>query len=317
MISIKKELEGAREVGITGHIRPDGDCIGACMAMYLYLQKAMPQLKVHVFLEDIPTIFYVIKDTDKIEKAEEFLGSIDTFIVLDCATDRTGACEKLIQNAGKVINIDHHLSNALGSGDINYIVPEASSASELVYDVIDKEKLDTEIAKAIYIGMINDTGVFQYSNTSKKTMEIAGKLIIYDFDFPALIQKTFYEKTYVQNQILGRALLESILFMDGHCIVSSVDRKTMEFYDAKPKHLDGIVSQLKNTRGVDCAIFMYETGTMEYKVSLRSNEKVNVAEVAENFGGGGHARAAGCTVRGTFHDVVNNLSLYIQKQLKL
>ena len=91
----------------------------------------------------------------------------------------------------------------------------------------------------------------------------------------------------------------------------------MEFYDAKPKHLDGIVSQLKNTRGVDCAIFMYEIGTMEYKVSLRSNEKVNVAEVAENFGGGGHARAAGCTVRGTFHDVVNNLSLYIQKQLKL
>ena len=83
-----------------------------------------------------------------------------------------------------------------------------------------------------------------------------------------------------------------------------------------PQDLDGIVSQLRDTRGVDCAIFMYETDIMQYKVSMRSTDRVNVAEIASYFGGGGHKKAAGCTMSGTFHDVVNNLSLHIEKQLQ-
>ena len=197
------------------------------------------------------------------------------------------------------------------------MVPTASSASELVYDVIgDKSDIDADIAKALYIGIIHDTGVFQYSNTSPKTMKIAAELISYGFDFPELIDKTFYEKTYVQNQILGRALLESILFMDGKCIVSMIDKKTMAFYNADSHDLEGIVSQLRSTKGVVCAIFLYQTDTLEYKVSLRSNGAVDVAKVASFFGGGGHVRAAGVTMQGTFYDIVNNLSAQIEKQLK-
>ncbi len=119
----------------------------------------------------------------------------------------------------------------------------------------------------------------------------------------------------MQTQIMGRTLMESIRLMDGRCIVGSVDKKTMEFYHAEPKDLDGIVNQLRNIKGVSCAIFMYQTGGQEYKVSLRSDEKVDVAQVAAYFGGGGHARAAGCTMTGTFHDCVNNLSLRIEEQL--
>lgn len=115
---------------------------------------------------------------------------------------------------------------------------------------------------------------------------------------------------------MGRALMESIRFMDGRCIVSMVDRKTMDFYNAVPGDLDGIVNQLRNIKGIDCAIFMYETGVLEYKVSMRSNENVDVAKVASFFGGGGHVRAAGCTMKGTFHDCINNLSLHIDKQLR-
>lgn len=89
--------------------------------------------------------------------------------------------------------------------------------------------------------------------------------------------RRFFEKTYVQNQVLGRALLESVRFMDGRCIFSSIDLKTMEFYKVVPKDLDGIVSQLRITKGVECAIFLYQTNTLEYKVSLRSNGKVDVA----------------------------------------
>ena len=146
-------------------------------------------------------------------------------------------------------------------------------------------------------------------------MEVVGKLIEFGFDFPTIINETFYEKTYVQNQIMGRALLESILFMDGLCIASVIDHKTMEFYGADSNDLDGIVNQLLLTIGVDCAIFMYEIAPLEYKVSLRSNGAVNVAEVAQMFGGGGHVRAAGCIVNGTAHDVINNLTKYIHKQL--
>ena len=120
----------------------------------------------------------------------------------------------------------------------------------------------------------------------------------------------------MQNQILGRALLESILFMNGKCVVSMVDKKTMNFYEVEPHDLEGIVSQLRNTKGVECAIFMYQTDTLEYKVSLRSNGKVDVAKVASFFGGGGHVRAAGATMQGTFHDIVNNLSAQIAIQLK-
>ena len=104
----------------------------------------------------------------------------------------------------------------------------------------DKTLLDVEIAKALYIGIIHDTGVFQYSNTSPSTLKAAAELISFGFDFPKLIDETFYEKTYVQNQILGRALLESILFMDGKCVVSMVDKKTMSFYQADSHDLEGM-----------------------------------------------------------------------------
>jgi phosphoesterase RecJ-like protein len=184
-----------------------------------------------------------------------------------------------------------------------------------VYELIDKKYMDGEIAKAIYIGIIHDTGIFKYSNTSPKTLRLAADLIEYGFDFPTIIDETFYEKTYTQNQLLGRALLESIVFMDGKCIVSSIDKKTLDFYNATPKDLDGIINQLRIIKGVECAVFMYEIGNLEYKVSLRSCKYVDVAKVATYFGGGGHVRAAGCSMNGTFHDVINNISARIELQM--
>ena len=138
----------------------------------------------------------------------------------------------------------------------------------------------------------------------------------YGFDHSALIQRAFYEKTYLQTQILGRCLMESIRFMDGKCVESWIDRKTQDFYQVTSKDFEGIVSQLRNIRGVEVSIFMYETENQEYKVSMRASEKVNVADIAVRFGGGGHARAAGCSMSGTVYDCVNNLSKYIEKQLE-
>lgn len=313
---IDEIVTGAKTIGISGHIRPDGDCVGSTMGLYLYLQKNFPECRVDVFLEKIPNCYSFIEKSEEIKT--DFatdVESYDVFFAIDCGKERLGEAEKFFDSAKKKVNIDHHISNT-GTGDENYIVSTASSASELVYNCMDKDKLDVNIAKAIYMGIVTDTGVFKYSNTSPDTMKIAAELISYGFDFGALIDHVFYEKTYVQNQILGRALLESMRFMDGECIVSVVARQTMDFYDVESSDLDGIVSQLLLTSGTECAIFMYEIGSMEYKVSLRSKGKVNVAKIAEIFGGGGHARAAGCTMNGTQHDIINNLSEYIERDLK-
>jgi len=313
-MNILQECKNAKRIGISGHIRPDGDCVGSCLALYQYLHKCMPDCTVEVFLEKPADIFSEIEGFSLINSEFPERDVFDVFFALDCGQERLGDAEKYFVQAKKKINIDHHISNK-GDGDINYIKPQVGSASELVYDLIDKEQLDKEMAMAIYIGMIHDTGVFQYSNTTPETLQKAAYLISFGFDFSRLIEETFYQKSYLQSQIMGRALMESIRFMNGRCIVSMVDRKIMDFYQVDTKDLDGIVNQLRNIKGVDCAIFMYESGNLEYKVSLRSNEKVDVAKVASYFGGGGHMRAAGCTLKGTFHDCVNNLSLHIEEQL--
>ena len=146
-------------------------------------------------------------------------------------------------------------------------------------------------------------------------MRIAADLMEKGIDFSGIVEKTFFEKTYLQNQILGRALLESMMMLDGKCIVSAVKQRTMEFYGVTAKDMDGIVSQLRCTKGVEVAIFLYESGVQEYKVSMRSKETVDVSRIASYFGGGGHLRAAGCTMQGSIHDVVNNLTKHIEKQL--
>lgn len=317
---IEDLVKDAGRIGISGHIRPDGDCIGSVMGLYLYLRKKYPEKQIQVFLDQPPREFSCIKDLDQIQssyRAEQILeeqGRFDVFFAMDTAKDRLGEAEKLFDTAAQSVNIDHHITNH-GSGAVNYLDGSASSTSELVCRLLSWEELDCDIAQALYIGIMHDTGVFQYSNTSRSTMETAGRLMEYGFDFPMLIDQTFYEKTYVQNLLLGRALLNSILFMDGRCIVSEIEKRTLEFYQASSEDISGVVSQLIRTKGVECAIFMYPTGVLEYKVSMRSKGKVDVAAIAQYFGGGGHVRAAGCTMNGTFHDVVNNLSLHIENQL--
>ena len=315
-MKIDELMNEVRTVGIGGHIRPDGDCVGSCLSMYLYIKKNYPDVKATVFLEKIPPELMFIKDAELVNNDfSTDVESFDLFIALDCGKERLGDAEKFFDNAKQTVNIDHHVSNE-GTGDVNYIVPTASSACELVYDVIDTDKIDVDIAKAIYTGMVTDTGVFKYSNTSPKTMKVAAELIGYGFDFGSLIDHVFYEKTYLQNQILGRALLESMLVLDGRCIVSVISKQTMDFYGASSNDLDGIVSQMLLTIGVDCSLFMYEISPLEYKVSLRSNGAVDVAKIAGLFGGGGHVRAAGCTVNGTCHDVINNIVKYIHHQME-
>lgn len=314
-MKIINELKGAKTIAISGHIRPDGDCVGSVMGLYLYLRKEIPEAQIDVYLDKPADIFACINHIQEIKSEFNTEQSYDVFVVLDTAPDRLGDAESIYQKARKKINIDHHISNT-GYGDVSVVEPERSSTAELLYDLMRPEMVDEEIAKAIYIGIIHDTGVLRYSNTSPRTMQVVGELIKFGFDFPQLIEETFYEKTYRQTQIMGRVVAESVLFMENRCIAGVVSRRMMEFYGVTSKDLDGIVNQLQSVKGVDCAIFMYETETSEYKVSMRSNGKVDVSAVAMKFGGGGHVRAAGCTVSGTYQDIISRLSIEIAEQLE-
>lgn len=306
-------LKDVKSVGITGHIRPDGDCTGSVLALYNYIVENMPEIDVDLYLEQPGSEFYYLKNIDKIKNTPEDK-KYDVFFVLDCSSlDRIEPFISCFNNASKTVCIDHHVSNT-GFTDLSKIEPQASSACEVLYGIMDADKISRNVAECIYTGIIHDTGVFKYSCTSKKTMEIAGEMMEKGIDYSDIIDNTFYKKTYVQNQILGRALLESVLFYDGKCIFTTVTMDEMEFYGVTGRELGGIVEQLRLTDGVEVAIFLYQTGEEEYKVSLRSKKKIDVAAIATQFGGGGHVRAAGYTAKGSVYQIINSIGELIEKQ---
>ena len=308
-------LKDKRRVALGGHIRPDGDCVGSCMGLYLYLKEQFPQIHTDVYLEEVPEAYRIISGTDQVITQIPDDEPYDLFICLDCGdVKRLGFSEPLFEKAGQTLCIDHHISNE-AFADHNYIVPDASSTSELVFTLLDREKISKAAAEALYMGIVHDTGVFQYSCTSPETMEIAAELMRKGINGSEIIDKTYYEKTYIQNQILGRALLESMLIMDKRCIVSVIRQRSMKFFQAQPSDLEGIVSQLRQTKGVEVAIFLHEIEPQKFKVSLRSRGAADVSVIAKHFGGGGHVRAAGVTMSGSSYDVINNITARIALQL--
>ena len=315
MRDLASQLAQVKTVAIVGHVRPDGDCVGSCLATYNYIAEWFPQIKADIYLEPIPNIFKFLKNAEKIQSSCDSGQTYDLCIVQDCGdVGRLGAAVKYFDTAKKTISIDHHVSND-NFADENYIFPDTSSTSELIFELIEEEKITKEIAECIYVGMVHDTGVFQYSSTSAKTMNAAGVLMEKGINFSQIVDDTFYTKTFAQNKILGQALLNSRLYQDGAVVATSISQKEMNRFQVLPKHLDGIVSQLRVTKGVEAAIFLYENEDGTWKVSMRSNGKVNVADIAMKFKGGGHVRAAGATMEGGPEDIFGRLCKEIERQL--
>ena len=314
-MQLQKELEGVTKVAIAGHIRPDGDSVGACIGLWTYINDNFPQVEADMWLEKPDDKFSMLKGFSELRVPDGEEREYDLFIAVDCAAlDRLGKAQPAFEKAGKTLCIDHHVSNK-GYALTNIIDGDASSACEVICRLLDMEKVSRDAASALYMGIAHDTGVFQYSCTSPDTMRLAAALMEKQIPYTDILEETFYKKTYRQNQVLGKALLESMRLMDGKIIISVMRKREMDFFGVTTTDLDGIVSQLKLTEGVEVAIFLYEVGNMEFKVSLRSKEQVDVSKVASYFGGGGHVRAAGVTMKGTFHDIINNLTLHIERQM--
>lgn len=315
---LENVINASDSIAIAGHMRPDGDCIGACMAAYIYLMKnfeAASEKQIDVYLESIPDSFGFLKGIGAVKSI--YAGEkYDLFICLDCGDEgRLGDAAAAFESAKETVMIDHHITNTC-FGKHYYVRSDASSTCEILTDLFEEEKIDLDIANALYLGIVHDTGVFKHSNTKRHTMECAGMLIDKGVNTSAIIDGTFYEKTYLQNQILGRCLCESILAMDGRVIISQVSSKTMSFYGLVSSDLDGIIDQMRVTKGVEVAILIKEENPFLWKVSMRSNSVVDVSSICQMFGGGGHVRAAGCTMKGNFFDVVNTLTGCIDSQLR-
>lgn len=314
MTILQQMLEGVDSVAILGHIRPDGDCLGSTLGLYNYLQLNYPDIKVSVYLQEAADKFHYMKgfETIRHQTDEEIY---ELCICLDCGDmERLGEFACYMERAKKSLCLDHHITNTRFA-QTNIVEEGASSTCEALFRQLDEEKIHKAAAECLYTGIVHDTGVFKYSCTSAETMKIAGKLMEKGIDFGKIIDNSFYRKTYIQNQILGRALLESVTFFGGRCIFSAIRENEMKFYGVDSRDLDGIIDQLRLTDGVEVAIFIYQTGAQEFKVSMRSQKIVDVSKIAAYFGGGGHVRAAGCTMNGSIHDVINNLSDEIARQL--
>ena len=287
-----------RTIGISGHENPDGDCVGSCVGMALFLRKKLPGARVDIFLEKIPPeLESNIPGTDTvIHDYRTEVSRYDAFILLDTGTQRCGGAGPLFDKALCRINIDHHISNP-GCGDFNYIDGKAGSACELVYDCIDKEDLDAQIAQALYVGIVTDTGCFRFDSTRESTMQTAGKLMTYGFDFSSIVREVYYERSYIQMKVLGEAFRNAHLRADGLMILSVMDRNMQQKLNAGRMDMEGVSEQLVQTRGVDLSVFIYEVEEGLWRCSLRSNRIVNVSAIAQHIGGGGHIRASGCSVR--------------------
>lgn len=314
MKKIDEVLAGCRSVAILGHERPDGDCVGSCLGLYNYIRKTLPAAEADVYLEPFQKEFAFLKGADHVRYEFETEKVYELCIVCDASDrERLGKGAGILDRAGRSVSIDHHKTNTGFAGE-TFLQAEISSTCELLYELMEEEQVDREIAACLYTGMIHDTGVFKYQSATARTMEIAGKLMATGIPFTDIIDRTFYQKNYRQSKAMGQALLNSSLYAEGRLICSVLTVEELERLQAGSMDMEGIVEQLRLVEDVEVSAFLYERAPGEFKASMRSREYVDVSETAAAFGGGGHARAAGCTLYGSREEVTGRLLERLEKE---
>ncbi len=304
---LKSWIEPAKSILILGHVRPDGDCVGSTLGLYNYIRDNWPEKKVRVCLGKFSHDFLLLRGADAISHKVEETAVYDLCIASDVSSlERLGDFRPMFERAVHRICVDHHATNP-GFAEENIVEGEASAASEVLFTMMEEDKISKATAECLYLGIVHDTGVFKHSNTSRQTMEIAGVLIEKGVSTSTIIDQTFYHKTFLQNRILGKALLNATLELGGKLIYSAVSHAELTEYGVSALDLEGVIDQLRVTDGVECAMLVNETGTGECKVSMRANGDCDVSRIAMEFGGGGHIKAAGCTICGSLQEAKEKL----------
>lgn len=295
LVKIKEKIEKANNILITGHINPDGDTIGAGLALLKGIEKTYPKKEVDFILEDpVPRNIKFLKGSERIKGIEDAdKNGYDLAICVDAATiDRIGKVADLIKDTF-IINLDHHISNT-NYGNIN-CVREISSTSELVYRLLTDIgiEFDVKMGEAIYLGLVNDTGNFAHSNVTENTLKIASELVKIGVNNNKIVSEFYKSKTIEKIKLQGKVFSEMKYNEEKKLAYFYLTAKDMDELGIDKSDTEGVVEELLSYDKCEVSLFLREEKNGRIKGSLRSKYNQDVNKIAALFGGGGHIKAAG------------------------
>ncbi|MBQ8682202.1 MAG: bifunctional oligoribonuclease/PAP phosphatase NrnA [Selenomonadales bacterium] len=286
---------------LTAHVSPDGDSLGSMLALYEFLVRQGKQ--VIVALDDtIPSVYQMLPCWDVIRSADE-IGSVkaDLLVILDASTaDRVGRIAEIVQ--APTLNIDHHVSNQ-GFTDYLWLDADAAATGEIIYRLLEEAKapITKEMATNLYTAIATDCGFFRYANTRPATMRIGADLLSYGVE-PNVIAEALEQVSLDTMRLTVRALQTMEFFAEGKVAVITVTKDMLEHDEST----DELINYPRKVEGVEVAVMLKQKDDRSIKVSMRSRS-ADVSQIAMQFGGGGHARAAGCSIDGSIEEAREKL----------
>ncbi len=292
--TVLRAIDQAERLLLTAHARPDGDAVGGLLACWMMLRQMGKQADM-VLSDRVPYIYRSLPCASQIRQVSRVEGDYDAVILLECDGIARTRLEGL-QNR-MMINIDHHTSGRPFAA-VNWIDGSACAVAEMIYKLADRAgvPISPEMATCIYTAMLSDTGSFRYEGTDAQTFELARELVRKGADPVRIAQDVYFSNPLAKIRLLGAALAN--LHHDGRLAWLWVSENDMDRNHAVEEDCEGIVNYAVGIEGIEVAVFLRELRDRRVRLSLRSKGRVNVATIAERFGGGGHENASGCTLDG-------------------
>lgn len=293
-------IENKQRFAITSHIRPDGDGLGSALGLYWLLQSLNKDAEI-ILHDPVPHSYLPLPGAETIRVTQEIDRPYDAIFVIECSDiGRPGLAglDKVL-----VVNIDHHATSGL-FGNINWIDATASAVGEMIYNLCKAigGRITKEIAECVYTALVTDTGSFHYSNTTERTFKVASELVKAGAKPEKVAQNVYSCYPWAKIKLLGEVI--STVQRDESGRIAWL-RQTIDMQDrtgANEEDGDGFVNLPLSAQEVEAVAFLKESEPGIYRTSLRSKGDINVARIAEKFGGGGHRNAAGCTLRGSWDE---------------
>lgn len=311
---ILEEIKKAKKIVILTHENPDGDAIGSSLGMYIALRKMGKEPD--IIIPELPRVYNFLPEIENVKK-EGPKEPYDLAIALDCATIKMlNGWANYFEDAKVKVTIDHHGTNTM-YGDYNYVNPDAPACAQTLISIIQYfgVEIDKKIGTCLLTGIITDTGGFQYQSTTPETFEFAAELLQTGVNVSDVYKRVMNTMTKANFELRKRAIERMEFFKEGKIAFTYVTKEDIEEANAETGDFEGIVEEGRNIEGVEVSIFLRET-QKGFKVSLRSNDYVNVSDVCLLFGGGGHIHAAGCTIAQSLEQVkekiVNEVKVHIK-----
>jgi len=291
---VLESIERRNRFVLTSHARPDGDAIGSALACCEILRCMGKDADV-VLHDAVPRIYQPLPFAERVVQADRVNGNYDAAIILECDSIQRTRLEGLENRF--LISIDHHVSGR-PFAHVNWIEPEATATAELVFRLAREAgvKITPEIATCLYTALMTDTGSFMFRGTNEHTFTLARELVLAGADPAHCARNIYFADSTAKMRLLGEAL--SNLHREGPLAWIWITREQMERSQAKEEDCEGLVNYALSIGDVEVAVFFREMADGRYRVSLRSKGALNVAQIAEGFGGGGHECASGCSMDG-------------------